>query len=197
MAASARFRTAPAEPLPVAYLARIAGSGRMGGMQSITPHLWFDRQAKQAAEFYTSAIPGSRITRLTTLRNTPSGDCALVWFELAGQPFAAISAGPLFKFNPSVSFHARCSAREEVDALVGKALRGRQGSHAARFLSFQRALWLDAGPFRPFLAGDLHRRQRVPAARHACADVCGRCVRQGGRSHQFLRLGIQRSAAGQ
>ena len=93
-------------------------------MQKITPHLWFDSQAKQAAELYTSLIPGSRITRATTLHNTPSGDCDLVWFELAGQPFAAISAGPLFKFNPSVSFQMKCGAKEEVDALWAKLSEG-------------------------------------------------------------------------
>ena len=93
-------------------------------MQKITPHLWFDSQAKQAAELYTSLIPGSRITRATTLRNTPSGDCDLVWFELAGQPFAAISAGPLFKFNPSVSFQVKCGAKDEVDALWQKLSEG-------------------------------------------------------------------------
>lgn len=93
-------------------------------MQKITPHLWFDSQAKQAAELYTSVIPGSRITRATTLRNTPSGDCDLVWFELAGQPFAAISAGPLFKFNPSVSFQVKCGAKDEVDALWQKLSEG-------------------------------------------------------------------------
>lgn len=95
-------------------------------MQKITPHLWFDTQAKQAAELYTSAIPGSRITRSTTLHNTPSGDCDLVWFELAGQPFAAISAGPMFKFNPSVSFHVRCSSKDEVDTIWAKLSEGGQ-----------------------------------------------------------------------
>lgn len=95
-------------------------------MQKITPHLWFDRQAKEAAEFYTSAIPGSRITRATTLHNTPSGDCDLVWLELAGQPFAAISAGPMFKFNPSVSFHVRCSSKDEVDTIWERLSEGGQ-----------------------------------------------------------------------
>lgn len=93
-------------------------------MQKITPHLWFDSQAKQAADFYTSVIPGSRITRAVKLHNTPSGDCDLVWFELAGQPFAAISAGPLFKFNPSVSFQVKCGAKQEVDALWQKLSEG-------------------------------------------------------------------------
>ncbi|HZT33765.1 MAG TPA: VOC family protein [Bryobacteraceae bacterium] len=85
-------------------------------MQKITPHLWFDKQAREAAEFYVGVFPGSRINSVTTLSGTPSGDCDLVSFELAGLPFLAISAGPFFKFNPSVSFHVKCSTKEEVDA---------------------------------------------------------------------------------
>ncbi|HEX8812557.1 MAG TPA: VOC family protein, partial [Terracidiphilus sp.] len=64
-----------------------------------------------------SLFPGSRITNITTLTNTPSGDCDVISFDLAGQSFMAISAGPLFRFNPSVSFHIRCSSPQEVDAL--------------------------------------------------------------------------------
>jgi predicted 3-demethylubiquinone-9 3-methyltransferase (glyoxalase superfamily) len=86
-------------------------------MRKITPHLWFDKQAREAAEFYISLFPGSKITNVTTLSGTPSGDCDIVSFELAGLPFMAISAGPLFKFNPSVSFHIRCGTKEEVDAI--------------------------------------------------------------------------------
>jgi predicted 3-demethylubiquinone-9 3-methyltransferase (glyoxalase superfamily) len=93
-------------------------------MQKITPHLWFDKQAKEAAELYMSVIPGSRITRVNTLHNTPSGDCDLVWFELSGQPFVAISAGPLFKFNPSLSFNVRRNTKEEVDAMWDKLSEG-------------------------------------------------------------------------
>jgi predicted 3-demethylubiquinone-9 3-methyltransferase (glyoxalase superfamily) len=86
-------------------------------MQKITPHLWFDKQAKEAAEFYVSLFPNSKITNVTTLSGTPSGDCDVVSFELAGLPFMAISAGPFFKFNPSISFHIKCSTKEEVDAI--------------------------------------------------------------------------------
>ena len=86
-------------------------------MPKITPHLWFDKEARQAAELYVSLFPGSQITNVTTLSNTPSGDCDLVSFTLAGQPFMAISAGPLFKFNPSVSFHMNCASAQEVDAI--------------------------------------------------------------------------------
>jgi predicted 3-demethylubiquinone-9 3-methyltransferase (glyoxalase superfamily) len=89
-------------------------------MQKITPHLWFDKEAKEAVEFYTSNFPNSKVKNITTLHNTPSGDCDVVSFELSGQPFMAISAGPLFKFNPSVSFHVQCKTKDEVDALWEK-----------------------------------------------------------------------------
>lgn len=93
-------------------------------MQQITPHLWFDKEAHEAAEFYVSLFPGSQITNVTTLPNTPSGDCDVVSFQLAGQPFMSISAGPLFRFNPSVSFHIRCGMKEEVDALWDRLAPG-------------------------------------------------------------------------
>jgi predicted 3-demethylubiquinone-9 3-methyltransferase (glyoxalase superfamily) len=86
-------------------------------MQKITRHLWFDKQAREAAELYISLFPGSKITNVTTLSGTPSGDCDVVSFQLAGQPFMAISAEPLFKFNPSVSFHIKCGTKEEVDGI--------------------------------------------------------------------------------
>jgi predicted 3-demethylubiquinone-9 3-methyltransferase (glyoxalase superfamily) len=92
-------------------------------MQKITPHLWFDKEAKDAAEFYTSLFTDSKITNTTTLHNTPSGDADIVSFELAGQSFMAISAGPEFKFNPSVSFFVNFDpsrdkdARKNIDAL--------------------------------------------------------------------------------
>lgn len=73
-------------------------------MQKIIPHLWFDKEAKEAAAFYTSIFPGSKVTHTTKIRNTPSGDCDLVSFGIWNKEFMAISAGPLFKFNPSVSF---------------------------------------------------------------------------------------------
>lgn len=73
-------------------------------MQKIIPHLWFDKQAKEAATFYTSAFPESKITHTSLIRNTPSGDCDIVNFELWNKQFMAINAGPLFQFNPSTSF---------------------------------------------------------------------------------------------
>jgi predicted 3-demethylubiquinone-9 3-methyltransferase (glyoxalase superfamily) len=98
-----------------------------GDMQKIIPHLWFDDKAEEAAEFYATAFGnGSRVSGTTTLHDTPSGDAGSVSFELVGYRFMAISAGPLFKFNPSISFilnfdPARdANARENLDALWGK-----------------------------------------------------------------------------
>lgn len=73
-------------------------------MKKITPHLWFDKEVKEAAAFYTSVFPASQIVNASVIHDTPSGDCDIISFELWGQPFMSISAGPLFKFNPSVSF---------------------------------------------------------------------------------------------
>lgn len=84
-------------------------------MQKITPHLWFDKQAKEAAEFYVSVFPNSKITHSSVIHDTPSGDCDMLTFELSGQPFMAISAGPLFKFTEAVSFIIPCESQEEID----------------------------------------------------------------------------------
>jgi predicted 3-demethylubiquinone-9 3-methyltransferase (glyoxalase superfamily) len=84
--------------------------------QKIVPHLWYDKEAKEAAEFYVSIFPNSKVTNITTLHDTPSGDADIVSFELAGQPFMAISAGPLFKFNESISFMVYCETQDEIDS---------------------------------------------------------------------------------
>ena len=91
-------------------------------MHKIAPHLWFDTQSRESAELYTSVFDGSEIVSATTLRDTPSGDAEVVSFVLAGQPFMAISAGPLFRFTPSVSFRIDCATPEEVDALWNRLI---------------------------------------------------------------------------
>lgn len=88
--------------------------------QKIVPHLWYDKEAKEAAAFYCSVFPDSRIDHVTVIHDTPSGDCDVVSFTLMGQAFMAISAGPLFKFNESVSFMVECDNQEELDRYWGK-----------------------------------------------------------------------------
>lgn len=87
---------------------------------SIVPHLWFDKEAREAAEFYCSVFPDSRVISASTIPDTPSGDCEIVSFELSGQRFEAISAGPLFRFNESISFMIKCDTQEEIDYFWGQ-----------------------------------------------------------------------------
>jgi predicted 3-demethylubiquinone-9 3-methyltransferase (glyoxalase superfamily) len=84
--------------------------------QKIIPHLWYNQEAKEAARFYTSIFPDSEITFETTLHNTPSGDVDSVGFTIWGYKFMAISAGPLFQFNPSVSFLVNFDPSRYTDA---------------------------------------------------------------------------------
>jgi len=84
-------------------------------MPKIIPHLWYDKEAKEAAQFYIGVFDDSKLIASTVIQGTPSGDTEMVSFQLEGQHFAAISAGPFFKFNPSISFMVMCSSAEEVD----------------------------------------------------------------------------------
>ncbi|WP_339279803.1 VOC family protein [Paenibacillus sp. FSL W8-1187] len=98
--------------------------------RGIVPHLWFDKEAKEAAELYSSVFPDSSINSVTPLNDTPSGDASLVSFQVWGQPFMAISAGPHFKLNPSISFFAHYDpsrepkAREMLDEAWEKLAEG-------------------------------------------------------------------------
>jgi predicted 3-demethylubiquinone-9 3-methyltransferase (glyoxalase superfamily) len=84
-------------------------------VSKIVPHLWFDTQAKEAAEYYVSVFPNSKILHSSVLHDTPSGDAEVVNFTLDGQRFDAISAGPYFTFNEAISFVVRCDTQEEID----------------------------------------------------------------------------------
>jgi len=82
---------------------------------TIVPHLWFEKEAREAAEFYCSVFPDSKVIGVSAIPDTPSGDCEIVSFELSGQRFEAISAGPLCKFNESISFMIKCDTQEQID----------------------------------------------------------------------------------
>ena len=92
--------------------------------QRIVPHLWFDKKTKEAAQFYTATFKNSRIKNMTTLHDTPSGTVDIITFEILGQEFMAFSAGPLFKFNESISFVVKCETQEEIDYYWEKLTSG-------------------------------------------------------------------------
>lgn len=87
-------------------------------MKQIIPHLWFDREARESAEFYVSVFPESNIAYQQTIQGTPSGDCEILAFELWGQPFMSISAGPFFKINPSISFMVNFDPSRDANAIT-------------------------------------------------------------------------------
>jgi predicted 3-demethylubiquinone-9 3-methyltransferase (glyoxalase superfamily) len=88
-------------------------------MQKITPHLWYAKEAGEAAAFYASVFPDSRVTRVTPVPTEspsgPAGSVKVVEFELFGQPFMAITAGELDPFNHAVSFVVNCEDQAEID----------------------------------------------------------------------------------
>jgi predicted 3-demethylubiquinone-9 3-methyltransferase (glyoxalase superfamily) len=87
-------------------------------MQKITPCLWFDTEGEQAAQFYTSVLPDSRIietTRYAEAGPGPAGQAMTVTFELAGSRYLALNGGPAFAFSEAVSFQIDCSTQDEVD----------------------------------------------------------------------------------
>jgi predicted 3-demethylubiquinone-9 3-methyltransferase (glyoxalase superfamily) len=87
-------------------------------MPRLTPNLWFDTEGEEAATFYTSVFPNSRITRTTHYGSAgprPEGTVMTVEFELDGQPFLALNGGPEFTFTEAVSFGVDCATQDEVD----------------------------------------------------------------------------------
>ena len=89
-------------------------------MQKITPCLWFDNQAEEAANFYVSIFPNSKITEVVHApADTPSGpkgSLLLVNIEINGQPFTALNGGPYFKISEAISFQDFCKDQEEIDS---------------------------------------------------------------------------------
>jgi predicted 3-demethylubiquinone-9 3-methyltransferase (glyoxalase superfamily) len=94
----------------------------MQRIQRITPCLWFDDQAEEAAKFYTAVFRDSRIVRVARygeaghdVHGRPAGTVMIVAFELDGQAFTALNGGPMFKFNEAISLQVNCETQEEVD----------------------------------------------------------------------------------
>jgi len=96
-------------------------------IQKITPFLWFDHQAEEAAALYTSIFPNSRVVRVICYGEAgpgPAGSAMTVEFQLEGQTFVALNGGPHFKFTEAISFVVNCQTQEEVDAYWEKLSAG-------------------------------------------------------------------------
>jgi len=147
-------------------------------VRRIVPHLWYDKEAGEAAEFYASILPDSAVLSRTKLGGTPSGEVELVAARLAGQEFQLISAGPYFAFTPAVSFVVAAESAAEAERLAAAL-----GAGGAELMPF------GAYPFAPafawvrdryglswqviFRPGERPRRRIAPALLFTGA-VCGR-----------------------
>jgi predicted 3-demethylubiquinone-9 3-methyltransferase (glyoxalase superfamily) len=102
-----------------------------GDMRKITPCLWFDNQAEEAVNFYTSIFDTSKILNMTRygesgaeVSGRPKGSVMTVLFQIKGQEFLALNGGPIFKFTEAISFIVNCETQEEVDRLWEKLSEG-------------------------------------------------------------------------
>ena len=96
-------------------------------MQKITPFLWFDGQAEEAANLYTSIFKNSKIVSISRYGEglpMPAGTVMTVTFQLEGQEFTALNGGPEFKFTEAISFYVSCQTQAEVDNLWEKLSAG-------------------------------------------------------------------------
>ena len=96
-------------------------------MNKITPWLWFDGLAEQAAEYYTTIFKNSRMGEVTRVGEggpLPAGSVMTAQFEIEGQPFVALNGGPSHHFTDGISFYVDCESQEEVDELWDKLTAG-------------------------------------------------------------------------
>jgi len=147
-------------------------------MQKITPHLWFDQEAIEAANFYVSTFPNSKVKSTTSLRNTPSGSVDIVTFELSGLELQAISAGPYFEFNPSISFFVNCETKEEVDRLWEKLSPGGQVlMELGEYPFSERYAWVQDKyglSWQLIYSKEMGSNQKIMPSMLFVGDVCGR-----------------------
>src|SRR5690349_15324150 len=100
-------------------------------MRKITPCLWFDTRAEEAANFYVSTFKNSKLGTITRYGDEgakgsgmPTGSVMTVTFELDGQEFVALNGGPLFKFTEAISFMVKCDSQAEIDEMWSKLSEG-------------------------------------------------------------------------
>jgi len=147
-------------------------------MQKIVPHLWFDTQALEAAELYVSLFDNSKILNTTTLNDTPSGDAQTVSFQLAGIEFAAISAGPFFAFNSSISLMVACESKEEVNRLYDTLIK--DGSELMPLDAYDFSGWYAwisdkyGLNWQIMLVEDIHAHKKIRPSVLFSMEVCGR-----------------------
>lgn len=141
--------------------------------QKITPCLWFDSQAEEAAKFYTSVFKNSAIKHVSRygeagkeVHGREAGSVMVVEFEIEGRTFTALNGGPLFKFNEAVSFQVMCESQDEIDYFWDKLTEGGRESQCGWLKDKFGLSWQVVPADLPqlFTGGDAASRDRVMAA---------------------------------
>jgi len=134
-------------------------------MQKITPFLWFDNNAEEAAQYYVSIFPNSRILKVAHYNEAgpgPAGQVMTVMFELEGREFTALNGGPQFKFSEAISFVVSCESQTEIDRLwTALCVGGKEGQ--CGWVCDKYGLWWQLVP--PLLLELLSGNDRARAAR--------------------------------
>jgi predicted 3-demethylubiquinone-9 3-methyltransferase (glyoxalase superfamily) len=160
----------------------LAARGRrrylLATMQRITPFLWFDTQARQAAELYASSFAHCRIVSASELEGTPSGRVETLVIEISGLAMKLMSAGPFFTINPSVSFMVSCGGKEEVDGLWARlSPSGTPLMELGEYPFSARYGWIQdrfGVSWQLMLSADGPGGQRVTPTLMFVGDVCGK-----------------------
>jgi predicted 3-demethylubiquinone-9 3-methyltransferase (glyoxalase superfamily) len=150
----------------------------MPSLRKITPCLWFDDQAEEAASFYVSVFPDSRIVKVSRygeagfeIHGRPAGSVMTVLFELAGQSFTALNGGPVFKFNEAVSFEVECATQEEVDYFWDRLSEG--GDPRAQQCGWLKDRFGLSWQVVPAILNDLVSDPRSPKSQRAMQAMLG------------------------
>jgi predicted 3-demethylubiquinone-9 3-methyltransferase (glyoxalase superfamily) len=147
-------------------------------IQKITTHLWFDKEAKEAAKFYSSIFKDSKIKDASVIHNTPSGTVDIITIDLLGQEFTLINAGPIFKFNPSVSFLVACKTKNEVNLLWKKlSVGGTALMELGEYPFSEKYGWVQDKyglSWQIMYFGEREIKQRIIPTLMFVGDVCGK-----------------------
>jgi len=138
-------------------------------MPKIAPCLWFDNQGEEAATFYTSVFPNSRITevqRYTKIGPGEEGSASAVYFSLDGQDYVALNGGPAFTFSEAISLQVYCHSQDEVDAYWAKLCDGGEEGPCGWLKDRYGLSWqvVPAEMTRMMQQGDPEQQERVMAA---------------------------------
>ena len=150
----------------------------MAKVQRITPCLWFDDRAEEAARFYTGIFPNSRITSIarysdvgTEIHRRPPGSVMVVDFVLDGSPFTALNGGPVFTFNEAISLQVNCATQEEIDHYWDALSAG--GDPRAQQCGWLKDRYGVSWQVVPEMMGELFADERSPEAKRAMAAMLG------------------------